>query len=103
MEELQDNSVHLMITSPPYPMIEMWDEIFSLQNRDIKKALENGEGLLAFEKMNEELDKIWKEIYRVLIPGGIACINIGDAGALELSAYEVYRYLFHVEAAKRQA
>ena len=31
------------------------------------------------------------------------CIDIGDAGTLELSAYEAYRYLFHKEAAKRQA
>jgi len=32
-----------------------------------------------------------------------ACIDIGDAGVLEFSAYEAYRYLFHVEAEKRQA
>jgi len=29
--------------------------------------------------MNKELDKVWKEVYRVLKDGGIACINIGDA------------------------
>ncbi|MBY9009401.1 MAG: site-specific DNA-methyltransferase [Candidatus Lokiarchaeota archaeon] len=79
MEEVEDNSVALVITSPPYPMIEMWDEIFSLQNEEIKAALEVGDGLLAFEKMHEELDKIWKELYRVVIPGGIICVNIGDA------------------------
>ena len=28
MKEVRDASVDLMITSPPYPMIEMWDEIF---------------------------------------------------------------------------
>lgn len=78
MSEIEDESVALMITSPPYPMIEMWDGTFSSQNQEIKKALENGEGLIAFEKMNEELDKVWKEVYRVLVPGGIACINIGD-------------------------
>jgi DNA modification methylase len=27
MPELADSSVHLMVTSPPYPMIKMWDEI----------------------------------------------------------------------------
>jgi DNA modification methylase len=31
MKEIQDTSVDLMITSPPYPMIEMWDDIFSKQ------------------------------------------------------------------------
>jgi len=79
MEEVQDNSIALVVTSPPYPMIEMWDEIFSLQNKEVKIALEAGDGLLAFEKMHEELDKVWKELYRILILGGIVCINIGDA------------------------
>ena len=27
MQELSDSSVDLVVTSPPYPMIEMWDEI----------------------------------------------------------------------------
>ncbi len=79
MEEVEDNSIALVITSPPYPMIEMWDEIFSLQNKEIKAALEVGDSLLAFEKMHIELDKVWKELHRILIPGGIVCINIGDA------------------------
>ena len=25
MQELEDNSIELVVTSPPYPMIEMWD------------------------------------------------------------------------------
>ena len=79
MADLSDCSVDLMITSPPYPMIEMWDEIFSKQNPAIKSALYEKDGNLAFELMNQELDKIWKEAYRVIRKGGFACINIGDA------------------------
>ena len=79
MEEVEDNSIALVITSPPYPMIEMWDDIFSLQNKEIKKALEVGDSSLAFEKMHTELDKVWNELYRILMPGGIICINNGDA------------------------
>ena len=79
MHQVEDNSVALVVTSPPYPMIEMWDEIMSEQNLQIKKALENNDGLLAFELMHIELDKVWAEVNRVLIPGGFACINIGDA------------------------
>jgi DNA modification methylase len=60
-------------------MIEMWDKIFSKQNPAIGEALENKDGKTAFELMNKELDKVWKEVYRVLKDGGIACINIGDA------------------------
>ena len=79
MKDLPDESVDLMITSPPYPMIEMWDTIFSKQNTSIGEALENKDGKTAFELMNKELDKVWKEVYRVLKDGGFACINIGDA------------------------
>ena len=79
MNELTKGSVDLIVTSPPYPMIEMWDEIFADQNEKIGKALEKEDGPLAFELMHQELDKVWDDIFRVLKPGGIACINIGDA------------------------
>jgi DNA modification methylase len=79
MKEIEDNTIDLMITSPPYPMIEMWDKIFSTQNPEIREALEDKKGNLAFELMNQELDKVWKEVHRVLKPGGFACINVGDA------------------------
>ena len=79
MKELKSDSVDLMITSPPYPMIEMWDEVFSEQNPEIREALQNKDGNRAFELMNQLLDKVWHEVYRVLKSGGIACINIGDA------------------------
>jgi DNA modification methylase len=79
MKELSDSTIDLMITSPPYPMIEMWDEILSRQNPAIKEALLNRDGNRAFELMNRELDKVWKEVYRVLKDGGFACINVGNA------------------------
>ena len=79
MDEVPDYSVDLMITSPPYPMIEMWDEIFSKQNTAIGEALKDENGNKAFELMNKELDKVWKEVFRVLVDGGFACINIGNA------------------------
>jgi DNA modification methylase len=79
MEDIEDNSVDLMVTSPPYPLIEMWDDIFSKQNSIIRDALEAEDGKTAFELMNKELDKVWEEVYRVLKNGGFACINIGDA------------------------
>jgi DNA modification methylase len=79
MKEVKNGSIDLMVTSPPYPMIEMWDGIFSKQNPAIGEALKNEDGNKAFELMNKELDKVWKEVYRVLKKGGFACINIGDA------------------------
>lgn len=79
MQDLQNESINLVITSPPYPMIQMWDEIFADQNPEVKTALENGDGPASFEAMHQTLDKVWSEVYRVLKVGGIACINIGDA------------------------
>ena len=79
MEKLADRSVNLVVTSPPYPMIDMWDDIFSGQDPKIAKALNKSDGPLAFELMHQVLDKVWEEVFRVLSPGGFACINIGDA------------------------
>lgn len=79
MSMVSDNSVELVVTSPPYPMIEMWDKILGEQNPDIANALQAGRPDSAFEFMHGELDQVWDEIARVLIPGGIVCINIGDA------------------------
>ncbi len=79
MGELTDESIDLVVTSPPYPMIEMWDQIFASQNQKIGDALKKKNGPVAYELMHQELDKVWDELYRVLKEGGIACINIGDA------------------------
>ena len=79
MGAIPAGTAHLVVTSPPYPMIKMWDDMFSDKNRNIAKALDKNDGLQAFELMHLELDPVWKEIYRILVDGGIACINIGDA------------------------
>jgi len=79
MEEVPDESVDLMVTSPPYPMIAMWDDIFSEQNPAIGEMLRKEDGCGAFELMHKELDKAWTQVFRVLKNGGFACINIGDA------------------------
>jgi DNA modification methylase len=86
MPEIEDSSVHLMITSPPYPMIKMWDDQFATLNPQIatlwqKLDADKREETLTqiYEAMHEVLAKTWRETYRVLVDGGIACINIGDA------------------------
>lgn len=76
---IPSNSVELVVTSPPYPMIQMWDSLFSSQSDDIKLALETGKSSDAFELMHRELDKVWNEMFRVLKNGSFMCINIGDA------------------------
>jgi len=78
-KSIQDSSVHLVVTSPPYPMIKMWDKSFSEQDKKIGDYLATKKFYKAFECMNLILDKTWEDINRILVPGGIVCINIGDA------------------------
>ncbi|NJD58086.1 MAG: SAM-dependent methyltransferase [Anaerolineales bacterium] len=62
MAELPDNSIHLMVTSPPYNVGKEYDADLSLPE------------YLAF------LDRVWAEVLRVLVPGGRACINVANLG-----------------------
>ena len=79
MTDVADRSVDLVVTSPPYPMIEMWDNLFADRDSEVREALDAGDGDAAFERMHAQLDAVWDEVARVLAPGGIACINVGDA------------------------
>ena len=76
---LEDGSVDLVVTSPPYPMIAMWDDCFAGQDGRIAERLGAGDGPGAFDLMHLQLNAAWREVARVLRPGGYACINIGDA------------------------
>lgn len=62
MKELPDNSVHLIITSPPYNVSKEYDEDLSLN------------------EYLQLLEKAFKETYRVLVNGGRACINVANLG-----------------------
>ena len=55
LNQIKDSSIALMITSPPYPMIEMWDSMFSEQNPEIKEVLNKKDGSTPFELMNKIL------------------------------------------------
>ena len=76
---LPDDSVELVVTSPPYPMIELWDDVFRDLDPEVASALDAGDGPAAFRRMHAVLATVWEEIERVLVPGGLACVNIGDA------------------------
>ena len=89
MGRIEDASVDLVVTSPPYPMIEMWDGIFAAQNCEIEKALEH-DPKAAFEFMHDELDKVWAECFRVLKGGGFLCVNVGDATRTINKEFQLY-------------
>ena len=76
---IESGSIDLVVTSPPYPMIEMWDELFIGLKTDIRAAMAEEDGPAVFEGMHAVLDPVWRELYRVIREGGILCINVGDA------------------------
>ena len=97
MSELADSSVQLMVTSPPYPMIQMWDELFIKADPKIaelwqKQTVDCQEEAIRqiYTAMHEYLAKVWQETYRVLVDGGIACINIGDATRTVNGKFQLY-------------
>ena len=79
MYGVKPESVDLIVTSPPYPMISMWDEIFTQMDPEIGKYLNKGDGSKAYKLMHAQLNKVWQNSSKALKPGGFACINIGDA------------------------
>jgi len=79
MDAVADDSIDLVVTSPPYPLVEMWDDAFAALDPAVGDALEDGDGRRAFRAMHDVLDSVWAELERVLAPGGIACVNVGDA------------------------
>lgn len=90
MEQVPDASVDLIVTSPPYPMVAMWDDIFIAQDGRVSARLVQGEGRRAFDLMHQILDTAWDECSRVLKPGGLACINIGDATRTLNGDFQLY-------------
>jgi len=86
MLEIADSKIQLMITSPPYPMVKMWDTQFGRINPQIATLWQELEAggreetvLQIYDAMHEDLAKVWREVFRVLVDGGIAIVNVGDA------------------------
>ena len=78
MDELPENSVHLVVTSPPYNANKTYDEDLNL------------------EEYLAMLARVWAECYRVLVPGGRICVNIANLGRkpyLPLHAFIVEQML----------
>ncbi|RLM89853.1 site-specific DNA-methyltransferase [Halobellus sp. Atlit-38R] len=91
MAAVDDDAVDLVVTSPPYPMIEMWDEQFAAQSDAVAAALDDTDGERAFAAMHALLDEVWSELQRVLTPGGVAAIIVGDATRSLGDHFRVYQ------------
>lgn len=66
MEEVEDNSVDLVVTSPPY---------WHIKDYGVEGQVGYGQSLHEYLK---DLYRVWKECYRVIKPGRRFCLNIGD-------------------------
>lgn len=79
MDEMKDNSVHLVVTSPPY---------WQLKDYGVKNQIGFHD---SYKEYIEHLNKVWHECYRVLHPGCRLCVNIGDqfARAVIYGRYKV--------------
>lgn len=65
---IPDESVHLVVTSPPYWTLKEYERGNASQMGDIED----------YECFLDELDKVWRECVRVLVPGGRICCVVGD-------------------------
>ncbi len=79
MAELKKESVHLIITSPPYWQIKDYGDKNQIGFND------------TYEKYIGNLNQVWSECHRVLNPGCRLCINIGDqfARAVTYGRYKI--------------
>ena len=67
LDWIPDASVHLVVTSPPYWTLKEYP-----QNPDQL-------GMIAdYERFQDELDRVWRHCFRVLVPGGRLVCVVGD-------------------------
>jgi len=67
LEWIADESVHLVLTSPPYWTLKEYPP-----NRNQLGAIAE------YEQFHDELEKVWRHCFRVLVPGGRICCVVGD-------------------------
>ncbi len=67
LSELESNSVHLVLTSPPYWTLKQYNDCDGQLG-----AVDD------FQQFLGELDRVWRECFRLLVPGGRLVCVVGD-------------------------
>ena len=67
LDFIPDESIHLVVTSPPYWILKRYNE-----NPDQLGHVED------YERFIEDLSKVWKHAYRILVPGSRLVCVVGD-------------------------
>lgn len=83
IEGIKKGEIDLVVTSPPYPMVKMWDWMLDKESDDVA----NDED---YKEFCDLLDKVWKEMARVIKDGGIMAINMGDATRKNSNGFLLY-------------
>ena len=68
LDWIKDESIHLVVTSPPYWTLKEYESSVDGQMGAIQD----------YECFLDELDRVWRECARVLVPGGRICCVVGD-------------------------
>ena len=76
MPEIPNHSVHLVVTSPPYANLKQYEP-------DNPDQLGH---IVDYDEFLDELTKVWRECYRVLVPGGRICCVVGDVNVARRDA-----------------
>lgn len=76
--QLDDDSVPLIITNPPVPMSSTSDALWAEQDGRIERLMGSEHGMKAFEAIHKVLVHTWKEVHRVLTPGGVFAVFVDD-------------------------
>ncbi len=79
MIEIKNESVHLVVTSPPYWQLKDYGNEKQIGFND------------TYEEYIAKLNQVWLECYRVLLPGCRMCVNVGDqfARAVTYGRYKI--------------
>lgn len=67
LDWIPDESVHLVVTSPPYWTLKKYND----------RPGQLGD-VADYERFMDELDKVWRHCYRALVPGGRVVCVVGD-------------------------
>lgn len=99
MSEIPDNSIHLIVTSPPYFNIKDYSKDGYQKNQISDKKKEQIGDIQDYKKYIDELLLVWKECERVLKPNGKLVINVPLMPMLKKDFNTHYnRHIFDINA-----
>jgi len=75
MKEIYDNSISLIITSPPYFNIKDYSKDGKQENKHSEKKYDDMGGTDTYQEYIDSMLDVWKESHRILIPNGKLVIN----------------------------